>query len=63
MPLLRGRDLLSLSDLSADELAGLLDLAADLKAGHSSPLFPNKVLGLRTPFSRYDRVAVRRTSS
>ncbi len=46
MPLLRGRDLLSLSDLSADELAGLLDLAADLKAGHSNPLFPNKVLGL-----------------
>jgi ornithine carbamoyltransferase len=46
MPSLRGRDLLSLSDLSADELTGLLDFAADLKAGHSSPLFPNKVLGL-----------------
>lgn len=46
MPLLRGRDLLSLSDLSADELGGLLEFAADLKAGLSSPLFPNKVLGL-----------------
>ena len=46
MPSLRGRDLLSLSDLSADELAGLLDFAADLKAGRSNPLFPNKVLGL-----------------
>ncbi len=46
MPSLRGRDLLSLSDLNADELAGLLEFAADLKAGHSSPLFPNKVLGL-----------------
>lgn len=46
MPSLRGRDLLSLSDLSADELGELLEFAADLKAGHSSPLFPNKVLGL-----------------
>ncbi len=46
MPSLRGRDLLSLSDLSADELSELLEFAADLKAGHSNPLFPNKVLGL-----------------
>jgi ornithine carbamoyltransferase len=46
MQLLRGRDLLSLGDLSADELANLLAFAADLKAGKSQPQFPNKVLGL-----------------
>jgi ornithine carbamoyltransferase len=46
MPSLSGRDLLSLSDLSADELAGLLEFAAALKAGKSNPQFPQKVLGL-----------------
>ena len=46
MPSLRGRDLLSLSDLTAEELAKLLAFAADLKAGKSQPQFPNKVLGL-----------------
>jgi ornithine carbamoyltransferase len=46
MQSLRGRDLLSLSDLSADELAQLLAFAADLKAGKRQPQFPNKVLGL-----------------
>jgi ornithine carbamoyltransferase len=46
MPSLRGRDLLSLSDLNTAELAELLAFAADLKAGKSQPQFPNKVLGL-----------------
>jgi ornithine carbamoyltransferase len=46
MQSLSGRDLLSLSDLSADELARLLALAADLKTGKCCPQFPNKVLGL-----------------
>lgn len=46
MESLRGRDLLSLSDLRVDELADLLAFATDLKAGRSQPLFPNKVLGL-----------------
>ena len=46
MQSLRGRDLLSLSDLSGEELADLLAFAADLKAGNSHPQFPNKVLGL-----------------
>lgn len=46
MQSLRGRDLLSLSDLSAEALADLLAFAADLKAGKSQPQFPNKVLGL-----------------
>jgi ornithine carbamoyltransferase len=46
MSSLRGRDLLSLSDLTAEELAELLAFAADLKAGKSQPQFPNKVLGL-----------------
>ncbi|NJL57012.1 ornithine carbamoyltransferase [bacterium] len=46
MSSLSGRDLLSLSDLSADELHELLDFAADLKAGKQHPQFPQKVLGL-----------------
>jgi ornithine carbamoyltransferase len=46
MPPLSGRDLLSLSDLSADELAHLLTFAAELKAGTHRPQFPQKVLGL-----------------
>jgi ornithine carbamoyltransferase len=46
MPSLSGRDLLSLSDLSAGELASLLTFAADLKAGNHRPQFPQKVLGL-----------------
>ncbi|MGB3136337.1 MAG: ornithine carbamoyltransferase, partial [Nodosilinea sp.] len=46
MPPLSGRDLLSLSDLSADELKELLAFAAELKAGKHHPQFPQKVLGL-----------------
>ncbi|WP_052051081.1 ornithine carbamoyltransferase [Leptolyngbya sp. KIOST-1] len=46
MPPLSGRDLLSLSDLSADELTELLAFATELKAGKHHPQFPQKVLGL-----------------
>ncbi|HIK46410.1 MAG TPA: ornithine carbamoyltransferase [Leptolyngbyaceae cyanobacterium M65_K2018_010] len=46
MKSLSGRDLLSLSDLNASELHGLLEFAADLKAGKSNPQFPQKILGL-----------------
>ncbi|WP_026072276.1 ornithine carbamoyltransferase [Nodosilinea nodulosa] len=46
MPPLSGRDLLSLSDLSPDELAELLAFATELKAGKHHPQFPQKVLGL-----------------
>jgi ornithine carbamoyltransferase len=42
---LKGRDLLSLADLSADEIQDLLELAAQLKSGRLS-LRCNKVLGL-----------------
>ncbi len=43
---LKGRDLLTLGDLSADELTGLVDLAVELKAGTQTPRCPGKVLGL-----------------
>ncbi|PSN11789.1 ornithine carbamoyltransferase [filamentous cyanobacterium CCT1] len=46
MPPLSGRDLLSLSDLSGDELTELLTFAAELKSGKHHPQFPQKVLGL-----------------
>jgi ornithine carbamoyltransferase len=46
MESLRGRDLLSLSDLTVDELANLLAFAAELKVGKRQPQFPQKVLGL-----------------
>jgi ornithine carbamoyltransferase len=45
MEALKGRDLLSLADLSATEVLFLLDLAAQLKAGKIKPNCP-KVLGL-----------------
>jgi ornithine carbamoyltransferase len=45
MEALKGRDLLSLADLSATEVLFLLDLAAQLKAGNIKPNCP-KVLGL-----------------
>jgi ornithine carbamoyltransferase len=45
MEALKGRDLLSLADLSAEEVLFLLDLAAQLKAGKIKPNCP-KVLGL-----------------
>jgi ornithine carbamoyltransferase len=44
---LNGRDLLSMADLSADEIYALLELAADMKAGKAAPRCQNvKVLGL-----------------
>ncbi|MEM8804519.1 MAG: ornithine carbamoyltransferase [Cyanobacteria bacterium P01_G01_bin.38] len=46
MQALKGRDLLSIADLSAQELQNLLDLAAQLKAGKLTPQCANKVLGL-----------------
>lgn len=45
MEALKGRDLLSLADLSAEEILWLLDFAAQLKAGQVKPNCP-KVLGL-----------------
>lgn len=46
MASLSGRDLLSVSDLTAAELQELLTFAGHLKAGKSQPGFPQKVLGL-----------------
>ncbi|MEO1400106.1 MAG: ornithine carbamoyltransferase [Cyanobacteria bacterium J06635_1] len=46
MQSLKGRDLLSIADLSAQELQDLIDLAAQLKAGKLNPQCANKVLGL-----------------
>ena len=46
MDSLKGRDLLSMADLTSTELNGLLLLAAQLKAGTSQLKCPNKVLGL-----------------
>ncbi len=43
---LKGRDLLSLADLSREELLELLKLAAELKAGQVKPSCERKVLGL-----------------
>jgi ornithine carbamoyltransferase len=45
MQALKGRDLLSLADLSTEEVLFLLDLAAQLKAGNLKPTCP-KILGL-----------------
>jgi ornithine carbamoyltransferase len=45
MGALKGRDLLSLADLSTEEILFLLDLAAQLKSGKVQPRCP-KVLGL-----------------
>ncbi|MEM9161886.1 MAG: ornithine carbamoyltransferase [Cyanobacteria bacterium P01_F01_bin.4] len=46
MQSLKGRDLLSIADLSAQELKDLLDLAVQLKADKLHPQCANKVLGL-----------------
>jgi ornithine carbamoyltransferase len=44
---LQGRDLLSMADLTADELQALLELAADMKAGNVAPRLSRvRVLGL-----------------
>ncbi|HEY9701346.1 MAG TPA: ornithine carbamoyltransferase, partial [Allocoleopsis sp.] len=42
---LKGRDLLSLADLSSEEIQGILDLASGLKSG-ASQVRCNKILGL-----------------
>ncbi|MEM9566844.1 MAG: ornithine carbamoyltransferase [Cyanobacteria bacterium P01_E01_bin.34] len=41
-----GRDILSLNDLSADEITAILDLAAILKSGEQQASLKGKVLGL-----------------
>ncbi len=46
MEALKGRDLLSLADLSTQEVLYLLEFAAQLKAGVVQPRCPNQVLGL-----------------
>lgn len=46
MEALKGRDFLSLADLTAAELAQLLELAAQMKAGKIDPQCDRKVLGL-----------------
>ncbi len=46
MDALKGRDLLSLADLSPSELRDLLQLAAQMKAGERQLACPNRVLGL-----------------
>ena len=46
MDSLKGRDLLSMADLTSTELHGLLELAAQLKTGTKRPKCPKKVLGL-----------------
>lgn len=46
MDALKGRDLISLADLTATELADLLQLAAQMKSGERHLICPNKVLGL-----------------
>ena len=46
MDSLKGRDLLSMADLTSTELHGLLELAAQLKAGTYQPICPNIALGL-----------------
>ena len=46
MDSLKGRDLLSMADLTSTELHGLLELAAQPKAGTYQPKCLNKVLGL-----------------
>ncbi|MEO0539397.1 MAG: ornithine carbamoyltransferase [Cyanobacteria bacterium P01_A01_bin.105] len=46
MDALKGRDLLSLADLTPAELTDLLQLAAEMKAGERPVTCPNRVLGL-----------------
>ncbi len=46
MTTFKGRNLLSLADLSTEDIQGLLTLAAELKAGTATPQCPNQVLGL-----------------
>ena len=46
MAALKGRNLLSLSDLTADEMMRLLSTAAKIKSGEINPQCPQKILGL-----------------
>ena len=46
MAALKGRNLLSLADLTAEEMAHLLETAARIKSGEINPQCPQKVLGL-----------------
>ncbi len=46
MAALKGRNLLSLADLTADEMSQLLTTAAQIKSGEINPQCPQKILGL-----------------
>ena len=46
MAALKGRNLLSLADLTTDEMNYLLTTAAQIKSGESNPQCPQKILGL-----------------
>ena len=46
MAALKGRNLLSLADLTADEMTQLLTTAAQIKSGEINPQCPQKILGL-----------------
>lgn len=46
MAALKGRDLLSLADLTAEEMNHLLTTAAKIKSGEINPQCPQKILGL-----------------
>ncbi|MBE9063339.1 ornithine carbamoyltransferase [cf. Phormidesmis sp. LEGE 11477] len=46
MAALKGRNLLSLADLTADEMQHLLTTAAKIKSGEINPQCPQKILGL-----------------
>ncbi len=46
MAALKGRSLLSLADLTTDEMLHLLDTAARIKSGEINPQCPQKILGL-----------------
>ncbi len=46
MAALKGRDLLSLADLTPDEMQHLLTIAAQIKSGEINPQCPQKILGL-----------------
>ena len=46
MAALKGRNLLSLADLSAEEMAHLIKIAAQIKSGKINPQCPQKILGL-----------------
>ena len=47
MAALKGRNLLTLADLTADEMTRLLTTAAQIKSGEINPQCPQKNLGSR----------------